>query len=93
MSYWPVIELLDTMIATTATKANAMAELSGFDHIGAGAGVGVRIAALQEARASVVVLGLREHEARDLDSAPKAPSIKASATPSDPPLKERQPPR
>ncbi len=73
MSYLPVIELLDTMIAATATKANAMAEHGGFDYIGAGAGVGVRIAALQEARAAVVTLGLREHEAGTLDSAPEAP--------------------
>lgn len=69
MSYLPVIELLDDMIAATATKANAMAEHGGFDSIGAGAGVGVRIAALQEARASVVTLGLEQHEARKREAA------------------------
>lgn len=64
--------VLDQMIAETALIAQKCAEAAPykFDAIGAGTGVGIRLAALKDARAEIVSEYLREHErARDAERA------------------------
>lgn len=57
--------VLDEMIDETAALANQMAvEVRGFDAIGAGAGVGIRLKALSDARAAIVIDALQRHEGK-----------------------------
>jgi hypothetical protein len=58
------LDAVDVLIRETSVLANLFAgSAPGFDVIGAGAGVGVRLKALQDARSAIVTAGLKIHEA------------------------------
>jgi hypothetical protein len=68
MSYVPVLDLLDRMIAETVTTGNALAAKCAngdFDRLGMEAGLGQRLQTLNEIKSAVVTLGLQEHEQPD----------------------------
>lgn len=61
------LDAIGDLITKTAEQANALAlheAVHDFDDIGAAAGVGIRLRALQDAKVAVITAGLREHEER-----------------------------
>lgn len=64
MSYLPILDLLTDMQRETAEQARKMSiAAAGFDAIGAGPGVEIRLKALSDVREAIVKLGISEHEA------------------------------
>lgn len=64
------VAAIDTLIAETADAANraALAVGGSFDRLSLGTSAGIRLKALQDARAAVVVAGIRKYEQSAVDS-------------------------
>lgn len=66
MKWTLATDVLDEMIADEAARACRFAATAyGFDEIGAGAGVGIRLRALQDAKQALITAALAWHEEQD----------------------------
>lgn len=60
------LDAIDALIQADAELAQTFAAAApGFDRIGAGTGVGIRLKALQDAKAAIVQAGLKHYELQE----------------------------